>query len=129
MQRADANVRFPLPIADIRCRTRLCPWRVFPTHLSTGFQKARAASRISAAPSSPKKDIAYKRLDVQVAKTFKMPCGPELTADIEALNVFNWLNRTHPTWGAGADEPPPLTENGQVANDQRRFQVGLTCKF
>ena len=77
----------------------------------------------------PKKDIAYKRLDAPVAKTFKMPWGHELTADFEAFNVFNWLNRTYSTWGAGAGEPPPLTENGQVANDQQQFEVGLTYKF
>jgi hypothetical protein len=79
----------------------------------------------------PKKDIAYKRLDIRVAKTFKMPWGHghEATVDFAAFNVFNWLNRTYSTWGAGGGEPPPLTENGQVANDQRQFQVGLKYKF
>ncbi len=77
----------------------------------------------------PKKDIAYKRLDLRVAKTFKMPWGHEATLDFAAFNVFNWLNRTYSTWGAGAGEPPPLTENGQVANDQRQFQVGFKYKF
>jgi hypothetical protein len=77
----------------------------------------------------PKKDIAYKRLDLRVAKTFKMPWGHEATVDFAAFNVFNWLNRTYTTWGAGGGEPPPLTENGQVANDQRQFQVGLKYKF
>jgi hypothetical protein len=48
---------------------------------------------------------------------------------IAKANVFNWLNRSYSTSGAGAGEPPPLTENGQVANDQRPFQVGLTYKF
>ena len=76
----------------------------------------------------PKKDIAYKRLDVRVAKTFKMPWSHELTADFEALNVFNRLNRTYSTRGAGAGEPPPLTENGQVANDQRQFQGRLNVQ-
>ncbi len=32
----------------------------------------------------PKKDIGYKRLDVRVAKTFKMPWGHELTADFRS---------------------------------------------
>jgi hypothetical protein len=79
----------------------------------------------------PKKDIAYKRLDLRVAKTFKMPWGQgqELTADFQAFNVFNWVNRTYSSWGAGAGANPPLTENGQVANDQRAFQVGLKYKF
>jgi outer membrane receptor protein involved in Fe transport len=77
----------------------------------------------------PKKDIAYKRLDVRVAKTFKMPWGHEATIDFQAFNVFNWLNRTYSTWGAGAGNPPPLTEDGQVGNDQRQFQVGLKYKF
>jgi hypothetical protein len=77
----------------------------------------------------PKKDIAYKKLDIRVAKTFKMPWGHEATVDFAAFNVFNWLNRTYSTWGAGSGDPPPLTENGQVANDQRQFQVGLKYKF
>ncbi|MEO8547408.1 MAG: TonB-dependent receptor [Sphingomicrobium sp.] len=77
----------------------------------------------------PNKDIAYKKLDIRVAKTFKMPWGHEATVDFAAFNVFNWLNRTYSTWGAGGGEPPPLTENGQVANDQRQFQVGLKYKF
>ena len=77
----------------------------------------------------PKKDIAYKRLDIRVAKTFKMPWGHEATVDFAAFNVFNWVNRTYSTWGAGSGANPPLTENGQVANDQRQFQVGLKYKF
>ncbi|MFL6727169.1 MAG: TonB-dependent receptor domain-containing protein [Sphingomicrobium sp.] len=77
----------------------------------------------------PKKDIAYKRLDVRIAKTFKMPWGHEATIDFQAYNVFDWLNRSYSTWGAGAGNPPPLVENGQVGNDQREFQVGLKYKF
>lgn len=79
----------------------------------------------------PKKDIAYKRLDLRVAKTFKMPYdgGHELTVDFQAFNVFNWLNRTYSTWGAGGGDPPPFTENGQVANDQRQFQAGVRYSF
>jgi hypothetical protein len=86
----------------------------------------------------PKADIGYRRLDIRVAKTFKMPWGHEATVDFAAFNVFNWLNRTYSTWGAGSESispnpaiahPPALTENGQVANDQRQFQVGLKYKF
>ena len=77
----------------------------------------------------PKQDIGYKRLDLRVAKTFKMPWGHELTADFAAFNVFNWLNRTYPSWDAGGGDNPPRTFDGQVANDQREFQVGLKYKF
>jgi hypothetical protein len=79
----------------------------------------------------PKNDIGYKRLDLRVAKTFKMPWdhGHELTADFAVFNVFNWLNRTYPSWDAGGGDNPPRTFNGQVANDQREFQVGLKYKF
>jgi hypothetical protein len=76
----------------------------------------------------PHTTFGYKRLDLRVAKTFKV--GPtEITADFQAFNVFNWLNRTYSAWGAGAGEPPPLIENGQAANDQRQFQAGLKVKF
>jgi hypothetical protein len=77
----------------------------------------------------PHKTIGYKRLDLRVAKTFKLPWGHELTADFQAFNVFNSLNRTYSSWGAGGGNPPPLTENGQVGNDQRQFQAGLRYKF
>ena len=79
----------------------------------------------------PHTTFGYKRLDLRVAKTFKMPWGhgQELTADFQAFNVFNWLNRTYSAWGSGGGNPPPLVEDGQVSNDQRQFQVGLKYKF
>jgi outer membrane receptor for ferrienterochelin and colicin len=77
----------------------------------------------------PEKTIGYKRLDLRVAKTFKMPWGHDLTVDFQAFNVFNWLNRTYSTWGAGSGEPAPLIEHGAVNNDQRQFQVGASYKF
>ena len=77
----------------------------------------------------PKQDIGYKRLDVRVAKTFKMPWGHEATVDFEAFNVFNWLNRDYSSWTSGGGDNPPRTENSQRANDGRQFQVGLRYKF
>jgi len=76
----------------------------------------------------PHTTFGYKRLDLRVAKTFKLG-RTELTADFSAFNVFNWLNRTYSAWGAGFGEPPPLKENGQAFNDQRQFQAGLKFKF
>ncbi len=79
----------------------------------------------------PKPFIAYKRLDLRIAKTFKMPFDKkqELTVDFQAFNVFNWLNRTYSAWGAGSGSNPPLIENGQVGNDARSFQAGVKYKF
>jgi outer membrane receptor protein involved in Fe transport len=77
----------------------------------------------------PKKDIGYKRLDVRVAKTFKMPWGHEVTADFEVFNVFNWLNRNYPSWDAGGGDNPPRIFDQQVAADARAFQAGLRYKF
>ena len=77
----------------------------------------------------PKKDIAYKRLDLRVAKTFKTPWGHELTADFEVFNAFNWLNRNYSTWTAGSGANPPREEDSQVGNDARAFQAGLRYKF
>jgi outer membrane receptor protein involved in Fe transport len=76
----------------------------------------------------PNKDIAYKRLDLRVAKAFKI--GPtEFTVDFEAFNVFNWVNRNYTSWDAGGGEPAPRTDNFTIANDQRQFQAGLKFKF
>jgi hypothetical protein len=77
----------------------------------------------------PKQSIGYKRLDLRVAKTFKLPWGHEATIDFEAFNVFNWLNRNYTTWTSGSGENPPRTENSQVGNDARAFQAGLRYKF
>jgi len=77
----------------------------------------------------PKQDIGYKRLDLRIAKTFKMPWGHELSADFEVFNVFNWLNRNYSSWGAGGGDPAPRTEDSQIGNDARQFQVGLRYKF
>jgi outer membrane receptor protein involved in Fe transport len=81
----------------------------------------------------PHKTIGYKRLDLRVAKTFRMPWGHELTADFQVFNVFDWVNRTYSMWGAGADVArgigPTFEERGQVSNDQREFQAGLKYTF
>jgi hypothetical protein len=77
----------------------------------------------------PKKTIAYKRLDLRVAKSFKLPWGHEFTAEFEAFNVFNWLNRNYPSWDAGGGDNPPRIFDDQVGNDARAFQAGLRYKF
>jgi outer membrane receptor protein involved in Fe transport len=77
----------------------------------------------------PRKDIAYKRLDLRLAKTFETPWGQEITADFEVFNVFNWVNRNYSTWGAGGGNPPPMVENSQIGADQRQFQAGLKFSF
>ena len=73
--------------------------------------------------------IAYKRLDLRVAKTFKTPWGHEFTADFEVFNAFNSLNRNYSTWTSGSGANPPRTENSQIGNDARQFQAGLRYKF
>jgi outer membrane receptor protein involved in Fe transport len=79
----------------------------------------------------PKPFIAYKKLDLRIAKKFELPpgSGQEVTVDFEVFNAFNWLNRTYSTWGAGSGNPAPLIENGQVGNDGRQFQAGIKYKF
>ena len=73
--------------------------------------------------------IAYKRLDLRVAKTFRTPWGHEVSADFEVFNAFNALNRNYSTWTAGSGANPPRTEDSQVGNDARQFQAGLRYKF
>ncbi|MEQ1725839.1 MAG: TonB-dependent receptor [Sphingopyxis sp.] len=87
-------------------------------------------------PLNPERFVAYRRLDLRLAKTFELPFGggQEVTIDFEAFNVFNWLNRNYSSWGAGAawgtgPGNPPLIEDSQVGNDARSFQVGLRFEF
>lgn len=79
----------------------------------------------------PRPFFGYKRIDLRVAKTFKLPIPGEhrVTVDFEAFNIFNWLNRTYSSWGAGFGSNPPLQEDGQVGQDTRSFQVGLKYAF
>jgi hypothetical protein len=79
----------------------------------------------------PRKDIAYKTFDARLAKTFKMPWGHEVTADIQVYNLFDWVNRNYSAWGSGghsAGQEPPLKENGTVGV-ARSFQAGLKYSF
>jgi len=78
---------------------------------------------------SPKSTIAYKRLDLRVAKSFKFGGKQEATVSFDAFNVFNWLNRNYSSWGAGGGSPAPLTENSQVGADARAFQVAFKYSF
>ncbi len=79
---------------------------------------------------TPKAFIGYKRFDLRIAKTIKLPFeGHEITVDFQAFNLFNWLNRNYSSWGAGGGVPAPLTEDSQVGNDARSFQAGIKYKF
>jgi hypothetical protein len=77
----------------------------------------------------PKQSIGYKRLDLRVAKAFKMPWGHELTLDFEVFNVFNWINRNYTSWDAGGGTPARRTDSFTLGNDQREFQAGIKYKF
>lgn len=79
----------------------------------------------------PKKNIAYKTLDMRLAKTFRTPWGHEVTADFQVYNLFDWVNRNYSAWGSGGhgvNEDPPLQENGTVGLP-RSFQAGLKYSF
>jgi hypothetical protein len=76
----------------------------------------------------PKQDIAYKTVDLRLAKIFKMPWGHEVTVDFQVYNVFDWVNRTYSIWGAGNGNPPPREENGTTGN-ARSYQAGLKYSF
>jgi hypothetical protein len=79
-------------------------------------------------PLAPKQDIAFKNLDLRLAKRFRTPWGHELQADLSVFNVFDWINRTYSTWGAGSGSNPPLEENGTTGY-ARSFQAGLKYRF
>lgn len=77
---------------------------------------------------SPRKPVAYKTVDVRLAKIFKTPWGHEVTVDFQVYNVFDWVNRTYSIWGAGSGDNPTLKENGTTGN-ARSFQAGLKYRF
>ena len=76
----------------------------------------------------PKKNIAYKTFDMRIAKTFRTPWGHELTADFQVYNLFDWVNRSYSSWGAGSGVNPTFKERGTVGT-ARAFQAGLKYSF
>ncbi len=82
------------------------------------------------------KGIGYKNVDLNVTKSFKMPWNreQELTVYLQALNVFDFVNRNYSMWGGGFQTvggPPPSRKRdlGSVASQGRNFKVGARFKF
>jgi outer membrane receptor protein involved in Fe transport len=73
----------------------------------------------------PPGTIPYKTLDLRLAKIFHLPWGHELTADFQAYNVFDWVNKTYSIWDSG---PPNFNPTGTTGN-ARSFQAGLKYSF
>lgn len=76
----------------------------------------------------PKKDFAYKNLDLRISKDIGMFEDHLLTLDFQVYNAFDWVNRSYSAWGAGGGANPTFKENGTVGN-ARTFQVGARYKF
>jgi len=76
----------------------------------------------------PKPFIAYKNLDLRIAKNFKLPWGTNFELNAAVFNVFDSVNRAYSAWGAGSGVNPTLEENGTVGL-ARSFQVGAKFKF
>lgn len=80
--------------------------------------------------------IAYKNVDLNVSKTFKMPFNPnhEFTVYFQALNAFDFVNRNYSMWTGGVDTvdgPGPSHKHDQtgVASQGRNFKVGARYTF
>ena len=79
----------------------------------------------------PEKAVAYKTVDVRLAKRFEMPWGHYAEASFQVYNLFDWVNRGYETWGAGNAGDgldPPLKQNSTVG-PARSFQAGLKYRF
>lgn len=84
----------------------------------------------------PHKFFGYANVDIRLAKTFKLPWGHELTIDAEAFNIFDFVNRSYSSWGAGFRQydgangfaQPTGLENGTVGSP-RSFQAGVKYRF
>ena len=76
----------------------------------------------------PRPFIAYKNLDLRIAKNFKLPWGTNIEFSAAAFNVFDSVNRSYSAWGAGSGTNPTLEENGTTGLG-RSFQVGAKFRF
>jgi hypothetical protein len=82
------------------------------------------------------KGIGYKNVDINVAKTFKMPWrgNHELSVYFQALNVFDFVNRNYSMWQGGfqAIGGPSASQAHDtlgVASQGRNFKIGANYKF
>jgi outer membrane receptor for ferrienterochelin and colicin len=80
--------------------------------------------------------IGYKNVDINVAKSFKMPWnnGHDLTVYFQALNVFDFVNRNYSMWtggfqAIGGPSPSHAHDPGSVASQGRNFKVGARYTF
>jgi len=84
----------------------------------------------------PKKFIAYRNIDLNVAKSFKMPWnhGQALTVYLQALNVFDFVNRNYSMWSGGFQSyggpgPTRAHDSTGVASQGRNFKAGIRFTF
>ena len=82
------------------------------------------------------KGIAYKNVDFNVAKTFKLPWGHghELNAYLQVLNAFDFVNRNYSMWGGGFQSvggPGPTLQKDPtgVVSQGRSFKAGARYSF
>jgi hypothetical protein len=81
--------------------------------------------------------IAYKNVDFNVSKSFKMPWnrGQELTVYFQALNAFDFVNRQYSMWASGlafvgGAGPTFKPDKGLgVASQGRNFKIGAKFTF
>ena len=99
----------------------VAPWNGGPGRC----RKELAAPATWAACSSRRRTSATSGSTCALPRVQDAVGRHELTVDFQVFNVFNWLNRSYSTWGAGGGDPAPRIENSQIANDQRSFQAGL----
>jgi outer membrane receptor for ferrienterochelin and colicin len=80
--------------------------------------------------------IGYKNVDLNLAKSFKMPWNPDqqVTVYLQALNVFDFVNRNYSEWTGGFEAvggpgPSHDHDSGSVASQGRNFKAGIRFSF
>jgi len=80
--------------------------------------------------------IAYRNVDLNLTKSFKAPWNhdQEFTVYLQALNVFDFVNRNYSMWGGGFQNlggPGPTLQPDPVgvASQGRNFKVGARFRF
>lgn len=90
-------------------------------------------------PSDP---VAFKQLDIRVAKDFTVFDDQTVTLDFQVYNVFDWVNKTWSGWngglycpvdwgcaaGAGGNGPSRRPDQA-TTGVPREFQIGIKYKF
>lgn len=83
----------------------------------------------------PEEEIAYKQFDIKLSKDFTLPNGNTVTLSGQAVNAFDWVNKTYSVWGDGGGglnapwHAATYKADKKTTGPARSYQLGLVYRW